>query len=53
MSEHVARLRMTGVEKTFGHVRALSSVSLEIAPRQVHGLLGGNGAGKTTMMNVL
>lgn len=53
MSEHAVRLRMTGVEKTFGPVRALSSVSLEIAPRQVHGLLGGNGAGKTTLMNVL
>lgn len=53
MSEQAVRLRMTGVEKAFGPVRALSSVSLEIAPRQVHGLLGGNGAGKTTLMNVL
>ena len=53
MSEQPPRLRMTEVDKTFGTVHALSSVSLEIAPRQVHGLLGGNGAGKTTLMNVL
>ncbi len=47
------RLRMTGVQKTFGPVRALDSVDLEVGPNEVHGLLGGNGAGKTTLMNVL
>ncbi len=46
-------LRMTGVTKSFGPVRALVGVDFVVQPRQVHGLLGGNGAGKTTLMNVL
>jgi len=44
---------MTGVEKSFGPVRALRSVDLQVGANEVHGLLGGNGAGKTTLMNVL
>lgn len=44
---------MSGIEKSFGPVRALTGVDLDVAPKQVHGLLGGNGAGKTTLMNVL
>ncbi len=46
-------LRMTGITKSFGPVRALAGVDFVVQPRQVHGLLGGNGAGKTTLMNVL
>ncbi|NYF97927.1 ABC transporter ATP-binding protein [Janibacter cremeus] len=47
------RLNMEAVEKSFGPVRALSSVDLKVEANEVHGLLGGNGAGKTTLMNVL
>ena len=46
-------LRMRGIVKSFGPVRALAGVDLAVDARQVHGLLGGNGAGKTTLMNVL
>lgn len=46
-------LRMVGIEKSFGPVRALRGVDFDVQARQVHGLLGGNGAGKTTLMNVL
>ncbi|MCO6451496.1 MAG: ABC transporter ATP-binding protein [Caldilineales bacterium] len=46
-------VRLEGIEKTFGPVRALAGVDLTILPREIHGLVGGNGAGKTTLMNVL
>jgi simple sugar transport system ATP-binding protein len=46
-------LRMVGIEKSFGPVRALRGVDFQVDSRQIHGLLGGNGAGKTTLMNVL
>lgn len=49
----VPLLRMAGIEKSFGPVRALQGVDFEVGAREVHGLLGGNGAGKTTLMNVL
>ncbi|HKQ38377.1 MAG TPA: sugar ABC transporter ATP-binding protein [Verrucomicrobiae bacterium] len=48
-----ARLRVIGVSKSFGATRALRNVNLEIAPGEVHALIGENGAGKSTLMKVL
>ncbi len=42
-----------GLAKSFGAVRALRGVGLDILPGQVHGLVGANGAGKSTFLNVL
>jgi ribose transport system ATP-binding protein len=47
------RLRLTGLQKSFGATRALRSVSLDIAPGEVHALIGENGAGKSTLMKIL
>ncbi|MEY2741943.1 MAG: Ribose import ATP-binding protein RbsA, partial [Planctomycetota bacterium] len=44
---------MEGVEKSFGATRALSGVSLDVAPGDVHALIGENGAGKSTLMKIL
>lgn len=39
--------------KSFGGARALDGVSFSIFPGEIHALLGENGAGKTSLMNVL
>ncbi|MGV8882888.1 MAG: sugar ABC transporter ATP-binding protein [Rhodoglobus sp.] len=41
------------VSKSFGGALALDAVSLDIAPHEVHGLLGENGSGKSTLIKVL
>lgn len=46
-------LEATGIDKSFGPVRALHRVSLRLARGEVLGLIGENGAGKSTLMNVL
>jgi galactofuranose transport system ATP-binding protein len=46
-------LVMRGIEKRFNGVPALSGASLEVAPGEVHALIGQNGAGKSTMIKIL
>jgi branched-chain amino acid transport system ATP-binding protein len=46
-------LKLEGVSRDFGGLRAVSSVSLSVAQGEVVGLIGPNGAGKTTLVNVI
>jgi len=46
-------LEMRSITKTFPGVKALSEVTLEVAPGEVHAICGENGAGKSTLMKVL
>lgn len=47
------RLSLSQIEKAFGAHKVLHGVSLTVQPGEVHGLLGENGAGKSTMLNIL
>jgi len=46
-------LRMRGISKQFGPVKALSDVSFSVRQGTVHALVGENGAGKSTLMKIL
>jgi len=46
-------LALQEVALSFGGVRAIDGLDLEIRSEQVHGLIGPNGSGKTTTLNVI
>ena len=46
-------LRVEGLSRSFGGLRAVSQVSFSVAEGEILGIIGPNGAGKTTLFNVL
>ncbi|MBI4593506.1 MAG: ABC transporter ATP-binding protein [Candidatus Rokubacteria bacterium] len=48
-----ALLRVTGVRKAFGGVRAVDGVSFALPRGEVRAMIGPNGAGKSTFFNIL
>ncbi|MCX7723615.1 MAG: ATP-binding cassette domain-containing protein [Thermodesulfovibrio sp.] len=46
-------IKIEGISKSYGKVRALDSLTLEIKKGEIFGLLGPNGAGKTTTVKIL
>jgi branched-chain amino acid transport system ATP-binding protein len=46
-------LSVAGLEKTFGSVVAARNISVDVPPGQTVGIIGANGAGKTTFVNMI
>lgn len=46
-------LKITGLKKAFAGVPALRGVDLDIRAGEIHGLLGANGCGKSTLIKIL
>jgi branched-chain amino acid transport system permease protein len=48
-----SHIKLANLSLSFGGVRAIDAVDLEIRTGEVHGLIGPNGSGKTTTLNVI
>jgi len=46
-------MKMVGITKHFGAVRANDGITFDLKPGEIHALVGENGAGKTTLMTIL
>jgi simple sugar transport system ATP-binding protein len=46
-------LRMVNIDKYFGLVRALTNINLDVGRNEIVGLIGDNGAGKSTIVKIL
>ena len=46
-------LEAKNISKSFGKTQALKNVDFYLNKSQIHGLLGENGAGKSSLMNIL
>lgn len=46
-------LRVSQLSKSFGALRALSGVDIDISSGRIHGIIGPNGSGKTTLFNCI
>ena len=46
-------IRAIGLVKAFGPIRAVDTVTFDLAPGRIYGLLGPNGSGKTTLIRLL
>jgi ABC-2 type transport system ATP-binding protein len=46
-------IRVRGLEKSYKELRVLRGVDFDVAPGSIFALLGANGAGKTTVVNIL
>jgi branched-chain amino acid transport system permease protein len=53
VTETTPLLKLEGMQKFFGGLRALDGIDLEVSRGTVHALIGPNGSGKTTMLNVV
>src|SRR3954467_11494506 len=52
-SAKAAALELRGIDKRFGSVHANRKISFSVAGGSIHGLIGENGAGKSTVMNIV
>lgn len=53
MNPKETALYIQNIKKSFGSTRALKGVDLVVEPGEIHGLLGQNGCGKSTLIKIL
>lgn len=53
MTQQAPAIHVAGLEKSYGKLRVLRGVDFDVARGSIFALLGSNGAGKTTVVNIL
>ncbi|MCX5515038.1 sugar ABC transporter ATP-binding protein [Kaistia algarum] len=53
MTDAAPRLKLSGISKAYGGVRALTDIDFAAAPASIHAVLGENGAGKSTLIKII
>lgn len=53
MSSGAPILRVSNLHRSFGHLKVVNGLDLEVNPGEIYGFLGVNGAGKTTTIRML
>src|SRR5512141_1090602 len=53
MSDDLGRIQANQLAKNFKKIQAVCGVDLDVAPAEIYGLIGPDGAGKTTTIRML
>ena len=53
MADNAHALEIRDLSKSFGHIKAVRNASFDIPEGSIFGLIGRNGAGKTTIMRMM
>ena len=53
MNTSTLAIKVSGISKSYGSVKALDNISLDVRRGEIFGLIGPDGAGKTTLFKIL
>ena len=53
IADHDIAISVVGLRKSYGSVEAVRGVDLEVRPGEIFGLIGPDGAGKTSIFQIL
>ncbi len=52
-TNHILMIRTSGITKSYGDLKVLKGIDIEISDREVVSIVGASGAGKTTLLQIM